>query len=82
MRSVCFYVIDGVTFNGYKWFEPPETQRDLIQCGWHYLPFQDRLPSNLTCNYNDEAVPGSYHAPAKAGGTVTAHYDNDSARDT
>ncbi|RYP54981.1 hypothetical protein DL768_000297 [Monosporascus sp. mg162] len=72
--SVYFYVTDGVTFQ--RWFEPPEGQRGLIQRRWHYLPLEDPLSPNLTCNHNGEAVPGSYHAPAKAGGTV----DNDCAR--
>ncbi|RYP23078.1 hypothetical protein DL765_001333 [Monosporascus sp. GIB2] len=53
------------------WFEPPECQGGLIQRRWHYPPLQDPLPPNLTYNDNDEAHPGSCHAPVKASRTAT-----------
>ncbi|RYP87349.1 hypothetical protein DL769_000553 [Monosporascus sp. CRB-8-3] len=57
--GVYFYVVDGVTFNGYRWFKPPEGQRDLIQRCWCYLPLEYPLPPNVTCNYNGEVLPDS-----------------------
>lgn len=74
--GVYSYIIDGKPYPGYKWFEAPSNQKDLIQRRWYKDPVQDVLSPNLTCNYNGEALPGSYHAPIQAGHTITANWSN------
>ncbi|RYO82333.1 hypothetical protein DL766_008699 [Monosporascus sp. MC13-8B] len=60
-----------------QWNRPSKLRREeLSMVAFTRAPLQDPPPPNLTCNDNGEALPGSYQAPVKAGGTVTAHYAN------
>ncbi|KAF2468490.1 glycoside hydrolase [Lindgomyces ingoldianus] len=74
--GVYSYEIDGVHYDGYKWFDPPDNQTNLMQRRWYYWPVQDPLSENITCNYNGAAVPSAFHAPVHAGHTITANWSN------
>ncbi|KAH9897319.1 glycoside hydrolase [Xylariomycetidae sp. FL2044] len=71
------YTIDGVDYPPFVWHEAAEGQSDLIQRSWHAYPHEDPLSSNITCNYKGEAVPGAYHAPVQAGGSISVTWDED-----
>ncbi|KAF2657953.1 lytic polysaccharide monooxygenase [Lophiostoma macrostomum CBS 122681] len=72
--GVYSYEIDGVIYNGYKWFEPPHNQTNLIQRRWTMWPVEDPSSSNLTCNFDGGATLGAFHAPIKAGSSITARW--------
>ncbi|KAF2020769.1 lytic polysaccharide monooxygenase [Aaosphaeria arxii CBS 175.79] len=74
--GVYTYTIDGVDYPGYKFTEPPESQSNLIQRRWYYWPVEDPLSPNVTCSYDGSAVKDTYHAPVKAGDTITASWSN------
>lgn len=62
----------------YKWAEPYEGQKDLIQRTWHQNPHTDPTSPNMTCNYHGNTVPGAYHAPVQAGNTISAKWNSNS----
>lgn len=61
----------------YKWADPAEGQKDLIQRTWNANPLSDPASNNLTCNFKGTTVPGTFHAPVQAGDTIRTTWVED-----
>ncbi|KAH8600697.1 glycosyl hydrolase family 61-domain-containing protein [Bisporella sp. PMI_857] len=81
--GVYWYDIDGTQYKGYLWniFDskgnpiPNPPAVPSIQRRWDLNPIEDPKSSNITCNFDGARTPTALHAPIKAGGNITAHWD-------